>query len=130
MSGIDLVGALADAISRERKARQDSRPFAQVRQLQNYGETLFLWCPGCAADERNGTGLHQINRNWQWEWPTESLTVSPSILVSHPMPDLTLICHSFIRGGQWEFLPDSTHPLSGQTVPMVPLPEWLVKESK
>jgi len=34
-------------------------------------------------------------------------------------------CHSFVRNGQWEFLSDSAHTLAGQTVPMVPLPDWL-----
>ena len=37
-------------------------------------------------------------------------------------------CHSFIRAGRWEFLTDSAHALAGQTVAMVPLPDWLVKE--
>lgn len=36
-------------------------------------------------------------------------------------------CHSFLRDGRWEFLPDSAHHLAGQTVDMVPLPDWLVK---
>lgn len=33
-------------------------------------------------------------------------------------------CHSFLRAGVWEFLPDSAHALAGQRVPMVPLPDW------
>src|ERR1044072_4953064 len=36
-------------------------------------------------------------------------------------------CHSFLKNGQWEFLSDSAHKLAGQTVPMVPLPDWLVR---
>jgi hypothetical protein len=36
-------------------------------------------------------------------------------------------CHSFIRDGHWEFLGDCAHQLAGQTVPMVPLPDWLVR---
>lgn len=36
-------------------------------------------------------------------------------------------CHSFLRKGVWEFLDDSTaHRLRGM-VPMVPLPNWLVR---
>ena len=38
-------------------------------------------------------------------------------------------CHSFIRNGQWQFLSDSAHRLAGQTVPMVPLPDWLCSAS-
>ena len=36
-------------------------------------------------------------------------------------------CHSFIRNGHWEFLGDCAHSLAGQTVPMVPVPDWLVR---
>lgn len=35
-------------------------------------------------------------------------------------------CHSFLKKGQWQFLNDSAHSLAGQTVPMVPLPDWLM----
>lgn len=34
-------------------------------------------------------------------------------------------CHSFLRAGRWQFLGDSAHALAGQTVDMVPLPDWL-----
>lgn len=30
-------------------------------------------------------------------------------------------CHSFLRAGVWEFLPDSAHHLAGTSHPMVPL---------
>lgn len=33
-------------------------------------------------------------------------------------------CHSFLTGGLWQFLDDCAHALAGQTVPMVPLPDW------
>jgi hypothetical protein len=36
-------------------------------------------------------------------------------------------CHSFLTNGQWQFLGDSAHKLAGQTVPAVPLPDWMVK---
>lgn len=36
-------------------------------------------------------------------------------------------CHSFIKNGQWQFLSDCAHELAGQTVPMVPLPDWLCR---
>jgi hypothetical protein len=38
-------------------------------------------------------------------------------------------CHSFLRAGRWEFLSDSAHHLAGQTVDMVPLPDWYAKET-
>lgn len=39
-------------------------------------------------------------------------------------------CHSFLRNGVWEFLGDCAHSLAGQKVPMVPLPDWVVKETE
>lgn len=35
-------------------------------------------------------------------------------------------CHSFLHNGQWQFLTDSAHSLAGQTVDMIPLPDWLM----
>lgn len=35
-------------------------------------------------------------------------------------------CHSFLRAGLWAFLGDSAHELAGQTVEMIPLPDWMV----
>lgn len=52
--------------------------------------------------------------------------MSPSLLI-YETP-ISPRCHSFIRNGQWEFLGDCTHPLVGKTVPLEPLPDWLVKE--
>jgi hypothetical protein len=100
-------------------------------------QTLWFWCPGC-------DDLHRITVNspngWEWDGNEEAPTISPSILVrgvqwsqdvrfyrvghaSVPTGGET-VCHSFIRAGRWEFLGDCTHAAAGQTVPMVPLPEW------
>lgn len=43
-------------------------------------------------------------------------------------PGGPVCCHSYVKAGRWEFLGDCTHDLAGQTVPMVPLPDWLVRE--
>jgi hypothetical protein len=39
-------------------------------------------------------------------------------------------CHSFLKDGQWQFLSDSAHALAGQTVPMVPLPNYLMSGAR
>lgn len=102
--------------------------------------SLWLWCPGC--DE-----AHRIEVNtgkWTWDGDTEHPTVSPSILVggvqwakgkdfhkpqhSQVVAGGPIVCHSFVRGGRWEFLSDSTHGLAGQTVDVVPLPDWLARD--
>jgi hypothetical protein len=38
-------------------------------------------------------------------------------------------CHSFLHNGVWQFLSDCAHELAGQNVPMVPLPDYLMKRS-
>ena len=80
---------------------------------------------------------------WGWNGSLDVPTVTPSILVrsghysgsgsescwctynkEHPesaSPFKCTLCHSFITDGKIQFLPDSTHALSGQTVE---LPEW------
>ena len=98
--------------------------YAQLRELENYGETVFLWCPGCDS-------VHQVNHMWEWGWgdfeDITALTISPSILVQGGARGTR--CHSFFEEGQWRFLTDCTHHLAGQTAPAVPLPDWLIKEA-
>lgn len=88
---------------------------------------LVMWCPGCDGMHQITTAMSDGAPTWIWDGNTEAPTISPSILVNqgraHPGKE---ICHSFVRDGQWQFLNDSTHPLAGQTVPMVPVPDWLI----
>lgn len=94
----------------------------------------FMWCPGCGL-------LHRVNEDdgqphsepvWTVTDKTEaSFTCDPSILVQWTHAETgEQRCHSFVRGGRWEFLADSTHNLAGQSVPLVDLPEWFTKESE
>jgi hypothetical protein len=100
-----------------------------------------MWCPGCQDAHRITFGSPD---SWTWDGNETAPTINPSILVtgvqweheekfyrpghsSVPTGGETT-CHSFVRAGQWQFLADSTHALAGQTVPMVPLPEWLTEE--
>lgn len=84
----------------------------------------WFWCPGCNDAHRVVDGPN----GWTWDGNETAPTFSPSILVTFDVtdrPDLSRRCHSFLRGGVWEFLGDCTHAMAGQRVPMVPLPEWL-----
>lgn len=116
-----------------------ANPVMVVRNTSRYGDpedgpkwrTCWMWCPGCdhakgipVAGE-DGT-LPPDGPSWDWDGNLEAPTLNPSILQHKggSIPD----CHSFLRAGQWEFLSDCTHELAGQTVPMVPLPDWLVHE--
>lgn len=76
-------------------------------------------CPGC-------NGGHAIpvtgKRAWKWNGSLESPTLTRSILINVGGACPTQpICHSFVKLGMIQFLPDSTHQLAGQTVL---LPDW------
>lgn len=91
------------------------------------GRAALVWCPGC-------DGLHRLqivgedgvkpDVCWEWDGDLESPTFSPSLLCDAAGTQPR--CHSFIRAGRWEFLSDCDHGLAGQTVDMVPLPDWIV----
>lgn len=101
---------------------------------------LWLWCPGCNKAHRPRAATEDGSRAdngpyWDWNGATdETFTIFPSLLCNaNAEPDQVAAghhrCHSLIRNGRWEFLADCTHALAGQTVPMVPVPDWLVRES-
>lgn len=123
--GVDVAGLGAVV--------NDHRPVAVVRPVDDHGSVysaLAFVCPGCALMPGGGSGLHMLpvnspNKSPQWDWDGNlaAPSLSPSILTrgadSHR-------CHSFLRDGVFEFLSDSTHPLAGQSVPLPPLPDWMV----
>lgn len=78
-----------------------------------------MWCPGCDRSHRVIDGPN----GWTWDGNEDTPTFSPSILVRwQRVAGQPERCHSFIRGGVWEFLDDCTHALAGRRVPMVPHP--------
>lgn len=110
---------------------------AMLRSIDDHGltyEALMFVCPGCVAGGveigREGySGLHMLPVNspekqpsWDWDGNLEAPTLSPSIL-THLGNDVT--CHSFLRGGVFEFLSDCSHALAGQHVPIPDLPDWV-----
>lgn len=83
----------------------------------------WVWCPGCDKAHRFVDRLSG-GPGWTFNRDFERPTFGPSLLCHYPtMED---VCHSYVVDGQWQFLGDSTHALAGQTVPMVPLPDWLL----
>lgn len=91
------------------------------------GGLLMFFCPGCKCG-------HGVNDKWSFNGDMDRPTFSPSILVRgvQPVTDeeadrilagekiepKPLVCHSFVRDGQIQFLNDCTHDLAGQTVPL------------
>lgn len=91
--------------------------------MRRVGNGWLVFCPGCQD-------AHIVGDAWTFNGDTEKPTFSPSVLVQGGGGDWPRQhCHSFVRDGHWQFLADSIHPLAGQTVPMVPLPEHLRKGS-
>jgi Family of unknown function (DUF6527) len=99
-------------------------------------QCLMFVCPGCASDENHyGTGLHMLPVNttetspsWNFDGNLDFPTISPSIKTDGMSDGKPFVCHSFLKGGIFQFLEDSTHPLSGKLVPMVDLPDWVLEE--
>lgn len=107
---------------------------------------FIWWCPGCGAPHSINVGASS-GPNWTWNGDPDRPTFAPSVLVRGIRRDMTneeeaqydkdakeltndqlmdhpvygLRCHSFVDQGQMRFLPDCSHQLAGQTVP---IPDW------
>lgn len=78
-------------------------------------------CPGCEADHAIYTeGYPHPGPCWTFNGDLVKPTFSPSLLVRWDFGEKRepKVCHSFIRGGNIEFLNDCTHSLAGKTVPL------------
>jgi hypothetical protein len=97
------------------------------------------WCPGCE-------GFHNINvdvprkngARWSFNGNVAQPSFSPSVNITYgptepefqgdwaPLkfgPDNVARCHYFLTDGHLRFCGDSTHALSGQSVPLPDLPQ-------
>lgn len=104
-----------------------------TRAASDDGDHVIFHCPGC----RDNHGI-PIGK-WTWNEDLEFPTFNPSLLIlgnQWPKDEYPkyyksqhakvaaggeTVCHSFIKNGKIQFLNDSTHALSGQTVD---IPEW------
>lgn len=85
-------------------------------ELCTDGQLLF-WCRGCEMHHGvyvSGSG-HPV---WGFNGDYRAPSFTPSILVHRPIR-----CHSFVREGWIQYLPDSTHAFAGQTVPLTLEPQ-------
>ncbi|EIZ8938119.1 hypothetical protein MQ524_002514 [Salmonella enterica] len=101
---------------------------------------LRFWCPACKVNHVVGI-IHGKNKPvWNWNGDAEHPTLSPSVLVKsghyvdghtgecwcnylaeHPEEDPADtfhcgICHSFVKNGEIQYLPDCTHEMAGKTI--------------
>lgn len=126
-----------------------TNPVAQVRNISDGDaryEAILLWCPGCQYEredepgrfagglnmlpvERGGAGGDTPRPTWGWNGDLVNVTLTPSVLTHSTRGEerAEFRCHSFLQNGQWQFLSDCTHALAGQTVAMLPLPDWVVR---
>jgi len=81
------------------------------------GIRYHFMCPGCK--EIHGCQVP----GWTFNGDINKPTFNPSLLVTYGKEDKRR-CHSFIKGGQIQFLNDCTHELAGKTVE---IPEWQEK---
>ena len=81
------------------------------------GSVVSFTCPGCGLP-------HALNLNpaerpcWQFSGDAGNPTIAPSINAWREFGASRHAerCHSFVRNGRIQFLPDSTHDLAGKTV--------------
>lgn len=95
-------------------------------KLLSMGDSLYFQCPGCNMLHPYRVRGEPARPMWSWNQSVERPTFTPSLLVNASDPASR--CHLFMTDGKIQFLSDSYHHLSGQTVDMVDIPEpedWL-----
>jgi len=92
-----------------------------MAKLHRVAENYYaFYCPGCEGNKAVPVKPHA--NGWEWNGSIDSPTFSPSLLWNVGGGNPTQpICHSFVKDGMIQYLPDSTHKLAGQTVE---IPEW------
>jgi Family of unknown function (DUF6527) len=97
------------------------KPFLREGAIAGY----YFDCPGCKAGHHVAVRPNTLTNGASWEFNGDLInpTFSPSVLSRYEFtPESgkqTIICHSFVKNGQIEFLSDCTHELAGQTIPML-----------
>jgi hypothetical protein len=112
-----------------------------VSRARVWKNRVTIICPACRdiekeigyTDPADGgiAGEHEVpfigDRAWSFDGNLDRPTLSPSLLRTCEYGGGSkLVCHSFVRNGQIQYLGDCTHRLAGQTVD---LPEIHARES-
>ena len=87
-------------------------------KLRHTDGLVSFMCPGCGYAHTISvvTDEHFLGHPlWTWNGDDEKPTFWPSLAVADGS------CHSFVKDGQIQFLPDCKHDLAGKTVE---LPDW------
>lgn len=109
-----------------------------------HNDRYYIFCPGC-YEESNlrhpdkpkvwmNSALHcfAAPRVHQFNGDMDSPTLSPSLMCWYEYGEekTRYCCHSFVKDGKMQFLSDCTHPLAGQTVDLLDVPEEHLKANQ
>ena len=92
----------------------------------SHSHTKFgFYCLGCKS-------LHLLrirpapSPSWEFNGNLDRPTFRPSVLINLPGDEdfPTEVCHSFVTDGSIQYLSDSTHEFSGQTILLPELPDY------
>lgn len=95
------------------------------RLATRMGTQVWIWCSGCQCVHSFETDKSKFP-SWTWNGSLDLPTFRPSYRVQGFLPGASehTVCHSFVTDGRMQFLADSTHRLSGQTVDLEPVDSW------
>lgn len=83
-------------------------PEVKSKRTVRDGDGWIIYCPGCKH-------YHKFRSGWSFNGNTENPTFNPSLVIKL-MHEREVICHSFVRDGNIEFLSDCKHKLAGHIV--------------
>lgn len=132
MSGAEKAGCRVPQ-RRQRDLLKTENPIVIAREVTNangeIGMRHYYWCPGCKTLHGIAINPHKQDNGagWTFAGTLECPSYEPS--QKSDFGDKR-VCHTFIRNGQIQFLDDCTHELKGQTVPMVPVPDWALVDQR
>jgi hypothetical protein len=84
---------------------------------------LFFWCEGCKSRHYIPVLPGDKNVVWEWNRKFDKPTFAPSILI-YEYEGHQPRCHSYIHGGEIEYLGDCTHEMRDVTKPLLPRDQW------
>jgi hypothetical protein len=96
----------------------ERRPTDMDRMKMLDGQRMIM-CPGCRVN-------HLLDDRWKFNNNFEKPTFEGSLLVKFKwgIERKEFLCHSYIKDGNIQFLNDTNHELSGQTVELPTIDKW------
>ena len=77
-----------------------------------------FWCEGCEG--YHGVHVYSKNEKTGAQWKFNENLIKPTFTPSLHIKFDDVVCHSFVRNGEIQYLNDCTHKLKGKTVPLIP----------